>query len=311
MPVDLFRMRCFVHVAEQLNLTRAALRAGITQPAMSVQMRELERELDLDLLRRDKGHITLTDAGEVVYQRFREILGAYDNMLAEARTVALSHPKKGMLKTGYHGSLTAFAKLYQGFGAAEPDIEVSVRVEEWLQLANMVAAGELDAVFVERHEAELRPELATMPFFSETYFCVAVGAGHPFARESSVTIEQLQGEQLLMSGYKSASIDAMYRQLLSNGLRKERVRIVENVDAAIAMAASGMGLATMPRFLAMPGNPAVTWVPVSGLDFACDIVLAWRRDNGNRCLGSFIEYCSLPEVVERLRAEWIPTLQVE
>lgn len=309
--MDLFRMQCFVHVAEQLNLTRAAARAGITQPAMSVQMRELERELGLGLLRREKGHIALTEAGDVVYRRFCEILGAYDNMLAEARAVAASHAKKGVLKTGYHGSLTAFARLYQGFRTAEPDIEVSVRVEEWLQLANMVVLGELDAAFVERHEAELRPELATMPFFSETYFCVAVGTGHPFARASSVTIEQLQEEQLLMSGYKSASIDAMYRQLLSNGLRRERVRIVENVDAAIAMAASGMGLATMPRFLAMPGNPAVTWVPVSGLNFACDIVLAWRRDNGNCCLGSFIEFCSRPEVVERLRAEWIPVLPTE
>ena len=75
---------------------------------------------------------------------------------------------------------------------------------------------------------------------------------------------------------------------------------------AIAMASAGMGAAPMPRFLAQPGNPVVSWAPVSGLDFACEIVAAWRSDNANPCLGPFVGYIARPETIERMRAGWIP-----
>ena len=302
--MDLFRMRCFVLVAEQLNLTRAAQLAGITQPAMSLQMRELERETGLSLLSREKHRIALTDAGRTVYEGFVDILSLYETTMGRARAGSLTGGKTGLVRTGYHGSLTAFSTLYQGFAAAEPKIEVTVRVAEWLQLTNMAVSGELDVVFTERHETDLRPELQTAPLFTEDFFCVAVSTGHPLARQASVTVGQLQDEHLLMSGYKSTSIDAMYHQLVSNGFRRERIRIVEDVDSAIAMAAAGLGLATMPRFLAIPQNPSVTWVPVTGLTFACEIVAAWRRDSTNPHVKAFVDYCAQPRVIEELRASW-------
>jgi hypothetical protein len=47
------------------------------------------------------------------------------------------------------------------------------------------------------------------------------------------------------------------------------------------------------------------WVPVTGLDFSCEIVAAWRADNANPCLGPFVAHISRPDVIARMRADWI------
>lgn len=295
-------MRCFVSVAEHLNLTRAAEEVGVSQPAMSVQMRELERETGLELLLREKGRVSLTEQGTVMLEGFRRILSVYDESLARARSV--HGGSASLVRIGYHGALTAFAALFQGLREEQPRLDVRVRVAEWQQLAEMVASGALDAALVEVHETDLRPELATVPFFTERYFCAAMSSGHPLAGRASVTVQDLQDDAVYMNGHRSASMDSMYRQLVANGLRREQIKMTESVDDAIAMVASGMGMATMPRFLAIAGNPALTWLPVSGLDFTCEIVVAWRASNPNPGLRAFVEYCGRPEVVERLRGSW-------
>lgn len=300
--MDLFRMRCFVCVAEQLNLTRAAQIMGITQPAMSVQMRELERECGLELLDRRHGHVSLTRSGKIVRDGFADILSMYESTLMRARSADVG--RAGLVRVGYHGSLTAFAPLFKGFTGLCPDVELRVRIAEWLQLANMLISGELDIAFIERHETELRPEIETVPFFCEEYFCAAMSASHPLASERSVTVEQLQGERVFMNGFTSASMDSMYRQLIANGLRREMFRMTDSVDDSIAMAASGMGVATMPRFLAMPGNPSVVWVPVRNVNFACEIVVAYRRDTFDSNVMALADYCRRPDVLLALRSAW-------
>lgn len=300
--MDLFRMQCFLSAAEKLNFTQAAGEVGITQSAMSVQMRELEKEVGAKLFLREKGRMTLTDAGREAREGFADILGMYDRTLRRIRRAGAggSHA----IKTGYHGALTAFSPLYRSFHDAHPDIETSVRIAEWDVLADMLLSGELDVAFVERHEVEIRPGLDWRPFIDEPYFCVAMHCDHPLASSSSLTVEQLAGERILMSGYRSVSMDWMYRQLLTNGISRELITFVDNAEAEIAMSSAGAGLAAMPRFLAMPGNPSVTWVPVRCDEYSCSILVAWRRGDERPELACFVDHCLKPDVVAQNRASW-------
>lgn len=300
--MDLFRMRCFVSVATHLNLTRAASECGITQPAMSVQMREIERECGVRLLTREHGRIGLTDAGAMMRDCFMSMLDLYESSLSRVRG-AISKTS-GKVRVGFHGAHTAFAPLFQRFCELHPDVDLSVRVAEWLQLTNMVASGDLDAAVVEVHEAQLRPELSSVPLVRLDEFCVAVSSSDPIAAFSSIDVEQVEGRTLLMSGYSSSSMDAMYRMLLAEGLKKERIRLTEDVDGAIAMAASGMGVAPMPMFLAIPGNPSVRWVPVNCRSFHCNLVLVYREGRESPPLIEFLKYCGSPGISERLRTYW-------
>lgn len=77
------------------------------------------------------------------------------------------------------------------------------------------------------------------------------------------------------------------------------------LDRLIAMAASDMGVATMPSFLAQQGNADVRWVPVTGTSFSCEIVAAWRPDSASPCLRLFLDFLARPGVMDRMRATWI------
>lgn len=303
--MDLFRMQCFISVGRHLNLTRAAEEMGITQPAMSVQMKSLEREVGLAVFDRKAGRLALTDAGKELLEGFAGIVSMYENVLNRAAAAGRSG-KRRLIHIGYHGSITAFSLLFSGFSAAYGDVDETISVEEWADLANAVASGELDVAIVERHEAELRPQLRTTPLVNERFFCVGVSTGDPLSRRASIDVSELAGRRVVMNGHRSSSMDSMYRQLVSNGIPRENIHLVGGINSQISMAAAGMGIAPMPRFLAVEGNPDIVWVPVTGLSFSCELVLAWRPDNACPALGDFVAYCSQPEVVRAQVDRWLP-----
>src|SRR5450631_1707025 len=85
MNVTLQRLRYFVAVADELNFTKAATRLHVSQPSLSAQVRALERDLRLELLRRTTRRVELTDAGRVLHEDARRILDDLDHALARAR----------------------------------------------------------------------------------------------------------------------------------------------------------------------------------------------------------------------------------
>lgn len=85
--MEIRTLRYFVSVSEERSLTEAASRLGISQPALSKSMKELEEELGQQLFVRNSRGTALTDAGRVLYDRAREVLGMTDRMVTEVRSV--------------------------------------------------------------------------------------------------------------------------------------------------------------------------------------------------------------------------------
>src|SRR5438067_10569110 len=84
--IELRHLRSFVAVAEELNFSRAAERLYLSQPALSRQIRMLERLVGCELLRRSTRHVELTLAGEALLDRTRLVLAALDEAVAAAQT---------------------------------------------------------------------------------------------------------------------------------------------------------------------------------------------------------------------------------
>src|ERR1700748_3072488 len=102
--MELRHLRYFVAVAEEENVTRAAARLHVSQPALSRQIHDLEDEMKLPLLERSAKSVRLTEAGRVFLQEARAVLQRADEAVKKARSVAGG--MQGEIRVGYAPSLT-------------------------------------------------------------------------------------------------------------------------------------------------------------------------------------------------------------
>src|SRR5213079_166720 len=121
--MELRHLRYFIGVAEEENVSRAALKLHVSQPALSRQVRDLEEELGFPLLERSAKSVRLTDAGRVFLPEARAVLQRADDAVKAARAIATGASE---LHVGYAGSPTVriLPGTLRAFQAEHPDVRV-------------------------------------------------------------------------------------------------------------------------------------------------------------------------------------------
>jgi DNA-binding transcriptional LysR family regulator len=187
--VELRQLRYFVTVAEELHFGRAAERLLIGQPAVSQQIRRLERELKLQLFDRTPRTVRLTTAGEAFLPAARAVLTAEDAARAVASGLTAGH--SGVLRLGTITGLGArLDRILDVFESQAPGIRlelVAIPVRE--RLARL-ADGRLDAAFVRGTVPVPTPELALLPLWQDP-LVVAIPARHPLAARETLEFTDL------------------------------------------------------------------------------------------------------------------------
>src|SRR5262249_38016702 len=148
MDVHLRDLRYFLAVAEELHFTRAAERLHISQPALSKQIRALERGLGFPLLIRDHRSVSLTAAGEELLGPARDLLAAWDGALQRARRRA--REAAAVLRVGFHTSVAGhlYRDAAAAFSAAHPGWHVALRLHHWSDASAGLAEGSSDVAFL-------------------------------------------------------------------------------------------------------------------------------------------------------------------
>ena len=146
MDIDPTLLRAFVAVSETGGFTRAARRLNLTQPAVSHQIRRLEEQLGRGLIRRTTRRLTLTDDGEELLLRARDILAGFDALAQRFRT----SPVTGVVRFGAPEAFMGerLPALLCQFSRAFPAVRLDVHVSTYLDLSTMIAAEELDLAVV-------------------------------------------------------------------------------------------------------------------------------------------------------------------
>jgi DNA-binding transcriptional LysR family regulator len=197
--VELRHLRNFVAIAEERSFTRAAERLWVAQPGLSAQIRQLEDELDVRLFDRHTRGVDLTDAGELFLERARIALSAAEHALATGQDLAGG--LIGSIRVGVAMSARSVLgqRLLETFGVDRPRVEVTVVEAYGGVLVGEVATGRLDAAIVpvpftspELHHASLGAE----PLI------VAVGAEHRLAGSGPVSMDELVGEEVMVTGHR-------------------------------------------------------------------------------------------------------------
>src|SRR5690349_24521422 len=145
--MDLRQLTYFVAIAEEGQFTRAAERVSVAQPAVSAQIRRLERELGEPLFHRDARAVRLTVAGEALLPHARAALAAAQrgrDTIASIRGVL-----QGRLRIGVAGPVDArLAETLGAFHRAHPAIDLALTSEHNAALLDAVASGAVDAAVV-------------------------------------------------------------------------------------------------------------------------------------------------------------------
>ncbi len=197
--MELRHLRYFVGVAEMENVSRAALKLHVSQPALSAQIRDLEDELGFPLLKRTAKSVSLTEAGRTFLNEARAVLQRADEGVKKARAVATAGETD--LHVGY--SPTPFAeilpKTLQAFQKAMP--KVHVKLHDWsnkttldslrdgrLQIGLITRSPKTSALRDMRFEELLRQRV-----------CVAVAPQHAFARRRAISLTEVAPNKVLAS----------------------------------------------------------------------------------------------------------------
>lgn len=284
--MDVFRMKCFMAVADLKSITKAAEYMNITQPAMSFQIKKLEDETGVKVLRRDPGGITITPAGELLRDGFAKLVESYELLLSNAQIAA---KEKQRLTVGYHGPVfwAGVPGFLADFSKRHPEIEVVILQQQWKEMAAYVSNGALDAAFISSDELKENPELAYHDLFREQV-CLAVSYEHPLSGYDFLTPEDIAGTTVFMNNHPSASMSSMIRRLIDSGMKEEAFRFFDQMEITLAMAAAKQGIASIPRSFKVENSvlkfidyaPEKAWIAYS---------LIWRPDSRNSILKCFLE----------------------
>jgi DNA-binding transcriptional LysR family regulator len=272
--MELRQLRYFEAVVRHRHFTRAAEELHVAQSALSHQVKRLERELGIELLRRTTRSVEPTEAGELVAARARAVLAeteALGGELDELRGLV-----RGRVMVGgamlFGGKLDIPAVL-SAFNARFPDVEVGVRAGSSQRMIEMLHDGSLDVTFA--LEVEPPPEVERLELSSEE-LAAAIGPRHPLAGEGPLPVSELAGHPLI-AFEPGSSTRRLVDMALSEAGIAPRIAVEANDLALVrSLAARGLAVAVLPRsFVEQPG-PAVSFRPLSPT-LRLAVVLWWLR----------------------------------
>jgi DNA-binding transcriptional LysR family regulator len=246
MNITLRQIQAFKTVAEFGSFTRAAERLNVAQPALSLSIRELERELNLRLFDRTTRRVELTGAGREFLQSADKLLADLDRAVRDARD--LSEMKRGRIVVAAPPLLAAMIvpAAIAEYNAAHPGIDVGLVDARNDQILDRLRAGEADlaiGTFEERADGIRREVLAQDAL---TLFC---SAASPLAKKRRVRWADLHDQKLIMLT-RDSSIRVLTERTLAEAGRNTGKPLYEvsQMTTAVMLAEAGLGVTVLPAY---------------------------------------------------------------
>jgi DNA-binding transcriptional LysR family regulator len=217
--MDTRQLAAFCAVVERKSFSQAAERLGLSQPAVSLQIRSLEQRLGQQLLDRSGRRVEPTEAGLRLYRGAQRML-ALEEQLLEQITAGADAELRGRLEIGASSGPgeSVLPLLLCEFQQRHPGVTVALSVSDTQTVVDLVARRELELGVV--GAARRHRSVTFEPFFRDEVV-LACPAGHRFAGRV-VTLEELRGEQLILM-QEGAGV----RQVIEDELRGAGVRLRE------------------------------------------------------------------------------------
>ena len=246
-------LECLVAVADAGSITDAARLLHLTQPAVSHQLAELERETRIALLNRRPRGVSLTPAGTAALPHARRALEAASSAVQSARVVGAG--AGGTLRVACAQSLTVplVAPVLRDWHRRRPDVVVSLReTAVFADALGFIDSGAMDIVLLPGPV----PQGYVSSDVAEEEVVLTAPLDHPLARSESVRLQDLDGVGLVHFAPDNGLRDWLDRSLAEAGVRPEPVMSTSITTSLPQLAAAGLGVSITPVSAVSAGLPA-------------------------------------------------------
>ncbi|MFI6894859.1 LysR family transcriptional regulator [Streptomyces sp. NPDC050256] len=282
--MELRHLFAFVAVAEELHFGRAARRLQMAQPPLSQQIRQLEKELGVQLFERNTRSVRLTSAGESFLQPVRTVIEDLDTAVRAAK--AAGRGEYGRVSIGFAGASSheTLPRLTRAVRAAHPAIELVMTGQTYANVAlARVADGSLDLGFV---RLPVTQPGVTFRVIDEEELVCALPSDHPLAARDRVPLEVLAGEPFVSFPANTGSTvrDAMVGACEAAGFNPRVVQEAPDSYTILALVAAGVGVTLTVTSVQHIQQSGLVYRPLAGPPIRRQAALAWRADNPSAAL---------------------------
>jgi len=242
--MEMRELRYFVEVVRRGGFTRASDALHVTQPAISNMVKALEEEIGFPLLVRERRHVSLTDAGRIVFERAEELLGAVHRM--EEEVAELSTLRRGRVRIGLPPmvGMAFFPGVLAEFHRAYPEIVLELREEGARRVEALVLDRDLDVgvTVLPTDEAAFH----ALPFAKDVVRAVLPRA-HPLARKGELALRELERIPFLLHRPEFAVHGHVLEACRRSGFTPTIASESSQWDFLVAMVVAGLGVALLPE----------------------------------------------------------------
>ena len=274
--MELRTLRSFLAVAREGNVTRAARQLHITQPALSRQLGELEREMGCELLVREPRGVTLTEQGMLLRKRADEIVSLADRTERELRAPAAEVEGDVWVGGGESRAMALVALVAARISGEHPGVRLRIHSGNGADVIERVERGLLDFGVVFGEELDSRYE--SLQLSHEDRWGVLMRRDHALAGREEVELGDLRGERIIASSEGSAlsgGAAPMAERLAEAGLRVTATYTL--LYNASLLVEAGMGVAVcFDGIVATGEGTPFAYVPLSDVP-TTSAYLVWKR----------------------------------
>lgn len=283
-------MRAFFAIVEEGNISHAAQRLDVAQPALSRQMKRLEEKLNVKLFERGSRRIRLTEAGRVLYGRVENILGMVDGTVREITEIGTG--SKGSIRIGTITTSGAMIlpDLISEFHKVYPDVTFEIWEAEGARILELLDSHLIEIAITRTQVDSLAYELLVLP---NEPLVIVMNAENPCGRNSDVIkLEELKNQPLILPLRWKSTFEANCKKI---GFEPEVICVSDSVVQGLLMVKMNLGAAMIPissrRLLTesnliykrliepeMKTHTVISWLKNQTLSTACKNFLSMFKD---------------------------------
>lgn len=278
--MDINQLKTFCTVIECGGFSKASELLFCSQPAISKQIKSLEKSLGFSLFDRDKKKVTLNSNGEIAYKYSKKILYEVlemNNELLEANTYLPSVISFGATNfIGVHvitPYISEFKKTY-------PEASVSFTIDFIHNILKMLHLNKFSFAFISESNILLEyPDIKT-DFFREDELILVVSSTHPWASKKSIDIKDLTNEIFLLSRPDSAIRKFIEEQLHNHGVILNNVYNLYNIEGIKQSILNGHGISILPKkaITTELKHKLLIEIPINKVTFKRKLFIAYKKN---------------------------------